>query len=228
MTVKQNTPRGLQPTSPPPYPPLPRAPRRRYYWPEERVKPWLEEGWDEWEEEPPQWFTSKWVRRISTAAPPEVLPLAVLQDMAEKHMSEPGERESRSRRTLARTYTSVSGNVGVADAPASAHELRVMRSQSTLADLGRGKLVQKEKKRRANAGFVRAKQLGIWTAALAFSYLDLVTTVVVGREYLGMGTREGTRAAHVTFGMVGVSLGIQTLITHLTGDFFNLQPVAKP
>ena len=85
-----------------------------------------------------------------------------------------------------------------------------------------------EKRRRANAGFVRAKQLGIWTAALAFSYLDLVTTVVVGREYLGMGTREGTRAAHVTFGMVGASLGLQTLLTHLTGEPVVSQSRASP
>ena len=74
-----------------------------------------------------------------------------------------------------------------------------------------------EVERRANKAFARAKQLWTWTAALAFSYLDLVTTVVVGMQYLDMGTAQGTSSAHVTFAMLGLSLGMQTLITHLTG-----------
>ena len=74
-----------------------------------------------------------------------------------------------------------------------------------------------ETERRANKAFARAKQLWIWMVALAFSYVDLVTTVVVGLQYLNMGSVGGTRAAHVTFAMLGVSLGVQTVATHLTG-----------
>ena len=74
-----------------------------------------------------------------------------------------------------------------------------------------------EAERRTNKAFARAKQLWIWTAALAFSYLDLVTTVVVGMQYLDMGTAQGTNAAHVTFTMLGISLGVQALTAHLTG-----------
>ena len=74
-----------------------------------------------------------------------------------------------------------------------------------------------EAERRGNKAFARAKQLWIWTAALAFSYVDLVTTVVVGLQYLDMGTAQGTSAAHVTFIMLGISLGAQALQTHLTG-----------
>ena len=74
-----------------------------------------------------------------------------------------------------------------------------------------------EKQRRANKSFALAKQFGIWAAALIFSYADLGTTVVVGKEYLDMGTAHGTHAANVTFGMLGASLGIQTLLVYLTG-----------
>ena len=74
-----------------------------------------------------------------------------------------------------------------------------------------------EAKRRAGKAFARAKQLWIWVAALALSYVDIVTTVVVGLQYLGLGTAQGTHAAHVTFGMLAGSLGLQTLVTHATG-----------
>ena len=74
-----------------------------------------------------------------------------------------------------------------------------------------------EAERRANKAYAWAKQLWIWTAALAFSYVDLVTTVVVGLQYLDMGTAQGTHAAHVTFAILGLSLGLQALIAHLTG-----------
>ena len=75
-----------------------------------------------------------------------------------------------------------------------------------------------EKKHRANKAFARAKQLGIWAAALVFSYVDLGMTVVVGWEYSSMGTTEGAHAARVLFGMLGASLGIQGLVTYLTGE----------
>ena len=79
-----------------------------------------------------------------------------------------------------------------------------------------------EKQRRANKFFARAKQFGIWTAALVFSYIDLGTTAVVGREYLNIGTAEGTRAAHAMFGMLGMSLGFQTLFAYATGKQLHL------
>ena len=76
-----------------------------------------------------------------------------------------------------------------------------------------------EAERRDNKAFARAKQLWIWAAALAFSYVDLVTTVVVGLQYLDMGTAQGTSNAHVTFAMLGVSVGVQALLAHLTGTY---------
>ena len=74
-----------------------------------------------------------------------------------------------------------------------------------------------EEKRRANRAFARIKQLGIWAAALVFSYVDLGTTVVVGKEYLDMETAQGAHAAHVTLGMLGASLGLQTFFVYLSG-----------
>ena len=72
-----------------------------------------------------------------------------------------------------------------------------------------------ETKRRANMAMTQAKQLWLWIVALVISYADLVTTVIVGLEYFRVGAKS---AAHVTFGMAGVSLGIQTLVTHQTGN----------
>ena len=74
-----------------------------------------------------------------------------------------------------------------------------------------------ETERRASKAFARTKQLWIWAAALVFSYVDLVTTVVVGLQYLSLETTQGTHAAHVTFIMLGISLGLQTAATYLTG-----------
>ena len=73
-----------------------------------------------------------------------------------------------------------------------------------------------EKKRRAGLAFARAKQVLIWTMALVFSYVDLVSTVNVGFQYRAIGD-EGRDAAYVTFGMLAGSLGLQTLATYLTG-----------
>ena len=173
----------------------------RYYWPpNDQVKAWLESHWDEWVAAPPPWFTPRFVKRISTAAPPEVLPLAVLQDLAEKHSGEGADSIDSS--------TSTQLSLGASSRRPSSRRF---------ATSSREELVQMEKQRRANKFFARAKQFGIWTAALVFSYIDLGTTVVVGWEYLNMRTAEGTRAAHVTFGMLGGSLGLQTLVTYLTG-----------
>ena len=72
----------------------------------------------------------------------------------------------------------------------------------------------REKKRRANRAFAWAKQVWIWTAALAFSYADLITTVFVGMEYLRVGDEA---AAHAMFGMLGGSLLVQALATYSTG-----------
>ena len=183
------------------------TPFARSYWPpNDQVKAWLEPHWDEWVAAPPQWFTSGFVKWISTKAPPEVLPLAILQDLAEKHSGKAVGQEDSSTRQLS-FITST-------------------RQPSTkrFATTSRKELILMEEKRRANKVFARAKQFGIWAAALTFSYIDLATTVVVAREYLSMGTAEGTFAAHVTFGMLGASLGIQTLATYLTGTQTALLP----
>ena len=74
-----------------------------------------------------------------------------------------------------------------------------------------------EKKRRANKALAQAKQFGIWAAALVISYVDLVTTVVVGLQYFGMGTAQGMHAAHVMFAIQGASLGLQAMCTEWTG-----------
>ena len=86
-------------------------------------------------------------------------------------------------------------------------------------EMSREELVHTETERRASNAFARAKQLWIWTAALTFSYVDLVTTVVVGLQYLNMGTVQGTSAAHVTFAMLGLSVGAQALFAHSTGTY---------
>jgi hypothetical protein len=179
----------------------------RYYWPpNDQVKAWLEPHWDEWVAAPPQWLTPGFVRRVTAEAPPEVLPLAVLQDLAEKHSGRGMGREDDGRQ--------LSVSASSSRQPSS----RQFATTSRDATISREQLVKMEVNRRANKTFARSKQVGIWMVALAFSYIDLGTTVMVGREYLSMGTAEGTRAAHVTFGMLGVSLGTQGLVTHLTGE----------
>ena len=179
-----------------------RTPFARLYWPpNDQVKAWLEPHWDEWVAGPPQWFTPCFVKRITAEAPPEVLPLAVLQDLAEKHSGEGvGQEGSSSSRQI---------------------------SVSRFATTNREELVKMEVNRQANKTFARAKQFSIWMAALAFSYVDLGTTVMVGREYLSMGTAEGMRAAHVTFGMLGASLVLQALLTYLTGESCALPTLKK-
>ena len=146
------------------------------------------------------------MKRIAAEAPPEVLPLAVLQDLAEEHSGKAVGQEDSSTRKL--SFRASTGQ------PPSRR----------FATTSRDELIRMEKKHRANKVFARAKQFGIWAAALTFSYIDLATTVVVAREYLSMGTAEGTFAAHVTFGMLGASLGIQTLVTYLTGTQTALLP----
>ena len=84
--------------------------------------------------------------------------------------------------------------------------------------MGKAVLVAREQKRRANKAFARAKQLWIWTAALGFSYVDLVGTVFVGMEYWAVGGAEGKHAARVTFGMIAGSLAVQAFMTSATGS----------
>ena len=101
--------------------------------------------------------------------------------------------------------------------PAGLPKGRGSRRSSRFHKMSHVALVRMETTRRATLAITRAKQLWIWTVALALSYLDLVTTVAVGREYLSLRTPEGTRAAYLTFSVSGASLGVQALITHLTG-----------
>jgi hypothetical protein len=196
---------------------------RRYYWPlNNQVRDWLEPNWDAWVAAPPQWFTARFVKRVILAAPPEVLPLTVLRELAEKH-SKGGqggghkqlESDSGSEHDDFRPDTDA---VSATDADSVGQGNKSNKQQShRFENTSREELVRIETERRANKAFARAKQLWIWTAALAFSYIDLVTTVVVGLQYLSLETAQGTHAADVTFAMLGFSLGIQTLSTHWTG-----------
>ena len=286
---------------------------RRYYWPpNDQVRDWLEPNWDAWVMAPPQWFTSRFVKRIISAAPPEVLPLTVLRDLAEKYWEEQQEfgpknpeseaggsssssssfslvapasssssSSSSSSAAVAGTSSSVAGKGKGKGKVTFSSSAAVAGASSSVAGKGKGKvtfseptivsqdkaetkakassvatsannmkrrrrsstrqlghqqssvssrrwsrqventsheeLVRMEAERRANKAFEHAKQLWIWAAALVFSYVDLVTTAVVGLQYLDMGTAQGTSAAHVTFAMLGVSVGVQALATHLTG-----------
>jgi hypothetical protein len=168
------------------------------------------------------------VKRVTTGAPPEVLPLAVLRELATKYSDKGqggghgGQLETEAGGTndpngirmhtiRRRQWGHQQSSMGSIDSRHWAHQVE---------EAGREELIRMETKRRAKEAFARAKQLWIWTAALAFSYVDLVTTVVVGLQYLNMGTAKGTRAADVTFAMLGFSLGVQTLCTHWTGMRF--------
>ena len=71
-------------------------------------------------------------------------------------------------------------------------------------------------KRRAGLAFARFKQVCVWSAALTFSYVDLISTVSVGFQYLALGEKGGD-AAYVTFGMLAGSIGVQTFATYMTG-----------
>ena len=165
------------------------------------------------------------MKRVISVAPPEVLPLTVLRELAEKH-SKGGqggaghkqlESDSGSEHDDFRPETDA---VSATDADSVGQGNSSNKQQShRFENTSREELVRMETERRANKAFARAKQLWIWTAALAFSYLDLVTTVVVGMQYLDMGTAQGTNAAHVTFTMLGISLGVQALGAHLTGTY---------
>ena len=73
-----------------------------------------------------------------------------------------------------------------------------------------------EKKRRAGLAFARLKQIWIWSAALIFSYADIISTVAVGFQYLAIGDK-GRDAAHMTFGMLFGSIAIQTFFTYFGG-----------
>jgi len=198
---------------------------RRYYWPpNDQVRDWLEPNWDAWVAAPPQWFTARFVKRVISAALPEVLPLTVLRDLAEKH-SKGGqggghkqlESDSGSEHDDFRPETDA---VSATDADSVGQGNKSNKQQShRFENTSREELVRMEAERRANKAFARAKQIWIWTAALAFSYVDLVTTVVVGMQYLDMGTKQGTSAAHVTFAMLGVSLGVQAIFAHLSGTY---------
>ena len=74
----------------------------------------------------------------------------------------------------------------------------------------------REKKWRAERASARLKQVWIWSAALTFSYADLISTVSVGFQYLALGEK-GRDAAYVTFGMLAGSIGLQTFFTYITG-----------
>ena len=55
----------------------------------------------------------------------------------------------------------------------------------------------------------RELNTGAMTTALALSYFDLITTVLVGLEYLQNGGATQVRDGYVTFGMLAFSLVTQ-------------------
>ena len=194
----------------------------RFYWPpDSKVKAWLEPNWDAWVAAPPPWFTPYFMKLVTKEASPEVLPLTVLRELAEKHSK--GGQGGGSRQTESEVGSEQDGSqLPTYEAGNDPDTLRLSNSSDKqqshrFENTSREELVRMETERRANKAFARAKQLWIWTAALAFSYVDLVTTVVVGLQYLDMGTAQGTNAAHVTFAMLGLSSGVQAMFTHLTG-----------
>eukprot|EP00618_Florenciella_parvula_P016977 CAMPEP_0119473200 /NCGR_PEP_ID=MMETSP1344-20130328/4942_1 /TAXON_ID=236787 /ORGANISM="Florenciella parvula, Strain CCMP2471" /LENGTH=2127 /DNA_ID=CAMNT_0007506261 /DNA_START=134 /DNA_END=6517 /DNA_ORIENTATION=- len=194
----------------------------RYYWPpNDQVRDWLEPNWDAWVVAPPQWFTPRFVKRIISAAPPEVLPLTVLRELADKYWEEPQKfgrekPESEAGGTTSANSMRMQGSIRRLGSQKSS--MSSCRWGRQVEDTSREELVRMEVERRASKVFARAKQLWIWMVALAFSYVDLVTTVLVGLQYLDMGTAQGTSGAHVTFAMLGLSLGVQALFAHLSGQ----------
>ena len=159
-------------------------------------------------------------------APPEVQPLAVLMSLAHKHAARAELAENEA------FIASQSDDDGVPDgddgqAEPSQEQLSLHRQTKRMtkritkfgqfAMMGKAVLVAREQKRRANKAFARAKQLWIWTAALGFSYVDLVGTVFVGMEYWAIGGDAGRQAARVTFGMLAGSLGLQSFHTYASG-----------
>ena len=201
------------------------CPSARFYWPpDSKVKAWLEPNWDVWVAAPPPWFTTYFIKFVTKEASPEVLPLTVLRELAEKHSkggqggghkqlkSDSGSEHDGFRPETDAVSATDADSVGQGN---SSNKQQSHRFENT----SREELVRMETERRSNKAFARAKQLWIWTAALAFSYVDLVTTVVVGLQYLSLKTARGTHAAHVTFTMLGISLGVQALFTHLTGTY---------
>ena len=199
------------------------SPASRFYWPNNEVKDWLGLNWDAWAAAPPRWFTPRFVARITKVAPPELLPLTVLRELALKHSKEgQGMRtklQSAVRAIMAQNRVKLSReDSAILGLDSSQQEDNNSRPQNhQFEDTSREELVRIETERRARTAFARAKQLWIWIAAPVFGYIDLVTTVVVGLQYLRMETPRGTSAAHITFAMLSVSLGVQTLATHVTG-----------
>ena len=187
-------------------------PMPRHYWPpSESLKPWLEANWDTWTAERPQWFTRRFIKRISTVAPPEVLPLTALQDLAEKYAKE--DRDANHPKASSVDGSSEEQVVAASNRSSSGHNSSTRSVR--FAHKSREELVRIENVRRRSRAVERAKQVWMWTVALAISYADVITTVVVGMEYLENGAK---RAAHVTFAMVGASLGVKALIIHASGE----------
>ena len=196
----------------------------RYYWPSsEKLGEWLVPSWDGWvaADPPPVWLTAKFKRLVEVVVPPEAQPLAVLKDQAEKRRKATGqagaEADGASRRSLeASTSSSIQDFLS---------SLLLTCGYSTVggdADEAEwAELVAREKKWRAGRAFDRARQVWIWSAALAFSYVDLISTVSVGFQYLAIGD-EGRNAAYVTFAMLAGSLAVQAACTQLTGEVLTL------
>ena len=64
----------------------------------------------------------------------------------------------------------------------------------------------------------RELNTGAMTTALALSYFDLISTVLVGRDYILIGGTEQARNGYITFGMLAFSLVAQALSTWSMGQ----------
>jgi hypothetical protein len=174
------------------------------YWVStDKLRDWLVD-WDTWEDDKPAWFTMKeldFQNWVMTHAPPEALPRTPLLKI------------------LAKAKDSDQGN-SVRPAPEADTDTSAIVMQSNdgvqFASATRAELVAMVKKQRAGLAFARFKQICIWSAALTFSYVDLVSTVSVAFQYLALGEK-GRDAAYVTFGMLAGSIGLQAFTTYSTG-----------
>eukprot|EP00620_Florenciella_sp_RCC1587_P017152 CAMPEP_0182570834 /NCGR_PEP_ID=MMETSP1324-20130603/11027_1 /TAXON_ID=236786 /ORGANISM="Florenciella sp., Strain RCC1587" /LENGTH=624 /DNA_ID=CAMNT_0024785269 /DNA_START=20 /DNA_END=1894 /DNA_ORIENTATION=+ len=174
-----------------------------HYWPMDALKTWLEQNWDMWIESPPPWFTTRFIKRIIRVAPPEALPMSVLQGLAEKYSDDKNPDNWSSGSFASR----------------ESKGMRTIRNLNTDSRPGpsRDALVRRETKRRRLLASSQRKNHFLWAAALFCGYADLITTVLVAFAYLRMGT-EGRIAAYLIFGVLAAHLLSEAIISLGTGQ----------
>ena len=145
---------------------------------------------DEWEAEQPPWFTDSNID---------------FQNRIAKYAP----AEALPHTLLNRLLSEARYGVGT--------ETRLDESREALVEMMKDH--RRDVKARAQAlRAKRVKQLWIWSAALGFSYVDLVGTVFVGMEYWAVGGEDGRHAARVTFGMIAGSLAVQAFLVNASGS----------